>query len=532
MLQASRIGSSPSTTGSWLTSLFLRAKPSVSGVTVSMLNAFVRGWRQFRFDYRKYLAAGIALVFGVALLFGTLVTSQSIGAQLSDRVSSLGGIGDLGLVSTIDGPAITMTDVATVAALPGVSTVIPTFSKQTVARSQTSGSERQVVVTGYPSEWNSSLSGLHVDGRLPDPATLEVALPTEVAKSLRVVPGDVIDIAGTQGRIQLDVVGQLGPGRLGALAYDNILVDLSTAQRMFGAENQVSRIDVQLTDTYTANGWQAKFGDQLPTGMRLQDTSAVSSSFAPLLSAITLVLTLASLVTLVIAALLAAIAFEGIVQSRRETYGALRALGASAGWIAKSVLIEAAVLGVLGSVLGVGAGFAVSRGLNVLLASGGTLPESVSEFHWWQVVIGLLVGFLASLLGSARAVRRVITQVPTVTLTDFAVTVRPRVHLGTILGLALLGVGLAACFADPLMAKLAGVLALLASTAVLTGPTLTVLVRPLSFIHWPGRVSAQRIRRVQTLGPTTAMTAVVVCLSTALVGGVTAISSAMQEQLG
>jgi len=237
-------------------------------------------------------------------------------------------------------------------------------------------------------------------------------------------------------------------------------------------------------------------------------------------------------VTLVIAALLAAIAFEGIVQSRRETYGALRALGASAGWIAKSVLIEAAVLGVLGSVLGVGAGFAVSRGLNVLLASGGTLPESVSEFHWWQVVIGLLVGFLASLLGSARAVRRVITQVPTVTLTDFAVTVRPRVHLGTILGLALLGVGLAACFADPLMAKLAGVLALLASTAVLTGPTLTVLVRPLSFIHWPGRVSAQRIRRVQTLGPTTAMTAVVVCLSTALVGGVTAISSAMQEQLG
>jgi len=100
-----------------------------------------------------------------------------------------------------------------------------------------------------------------------------------------------------------------------------------------------------------------------------------------------------------------------IAQRTRE-FATLRTLGASRRQVMWSVVIEAFVIGVLGSVAGLFLGLGIAKLLNALfVAIGIDLPHGSTVFSTRTIVVSLLVGTLVTLFASIRPARRA-TRVP------------------------------------------------------------------------------------------------------------------------
>jgi putative ABC transport system permease protein len=100
-----------------------------------------------------------------------------------------------------------------------------------------------------------------------------------------------------------------------------------------------------------------------------------------------------------------------IAQRTREL-ATLRTLGATRRQVLRSVLLEAFVIGLLASVVGLFLGLALAKGLNSLLVSFGIdLPQASTVFATRTVIVSLLVGVVITLLAALRPALRA-TRVP------------------------------------------------------------------------------------------------------------------------
>ena len=91
------------------------------------------------------------------------------------------------------------------------------------------------------------------------------------------------------------------------------------------------------------------------------------------------------------------------VAQRIRELATLRTLGASRHQVLGSVILEAVVIGLIGSIVGLFLGLALAVGLKTLLnATGLELPSSGIVFSTWTIVVSLGVGILIAVLASLR----------------------------------------------------------------------------------------------------------------------------------
>ncbi len=115
-------------------------------------------------------------------------------------------------------------------------------------------------------------------------------------------------------------------------------------------------------------------------------------------------------IALVVATFLIVNTFSIIVAQRGRELALLRAMGASRLQVRGSVLFEAVIVGLIGATLGVGLGWLLAMGINVLMASfgidlGGTLPAISATVLIASYSVGLLVTLVAAYIPAARASR-------------------------------------------------------------------------------------------------------------------------------
>ncbi len=152
-----------------------------------------------------------------------------------------------------------------------------------------------------------------------------------------------------------------------------------------------------------------------------------------------------AVVSLVVGSMVIANAFAiTAAQQARET-ALLRALGARRAQVSRSVVTEAAVVGIVASALGVGLGVATARLLqSVVEMIGIPLPEGPVAVSGQTVAIGLLVGTAVTVLASYLPARRAGRTAPVAALREAepgsGARTRRRAVLGGVLGL--LGAGL------------------------------------------------------------------------------------------
>ncbi|NEC89623.1 ABC transporter permease [Streptomyces sp. SID12501] len=135
--------------------------------------------------------------------------------------------------------------------------------------------------------------------------------------------------------------------------------------------------------------------------------------------------------------------FSMLVAQRTREIGLMRAIGSSRGQVNRSVLVEALLLGFVGSILGVGAGVGIAIGLMKLMSMAGmNLSTDDLTIKAATPVIGLVLGVVVTVLAAYLPARRAGKVSPMAALRDAGTPADG--HAGLVrglIGLLLTGVG-------------------------------------------------------------------------------------------
>ncbi|MFI9822978.1 ABC transporter permease [Streptomyces sp. NPDC052013] len=140
--------------------------------------------------------------------------------------------------------------------------------------------------------------------------------------------------------------------------------------------------------------------------------------------------------------------FSMLVAQRTREIGLMRAIGSSRKQVNRSVLAEALLLGVVGSVLGVGAGVGLAVGLMKLMGQMGMkLSTDDLTIAWTTPAVGLVLGIVVTVLAAYLPARRAGKISPMAALRDAGTPADGRAGwIRGLIGLVLTGVGAVALY--------------------------------------------------------------------------------------
>ncbi len=262
--------------------------------------------------------------------------------------------------------------------------------------------------------------------------------------------------------------------------------DTQTAQTLFNSRGHYNTISVLAAPGADNVKLQLAIAKLLPPGVEVVSGQAAASELSTAidntLSFISTVLLIFAAVALFVGAFTIFNTFSITVGQRTRELALLRVVGASRQQVFRSVLGEAALTGLLASLVGLGLGVVAALGLKALLkAFGIVLPSAPLVFEARTPVVALVVGVGVTVVSAIVPARRAVRIAPVAALVDHTEDQpqslrRWRLALGGALavgGIAALLAGVTA----PTVA-LVGVGALIVFVAV--GMLVPVVARPLS----------------------------------------------------
>ena len=172
-------------------------------------------------------------------------------------------------------------------------------------------------------------------------------------------------IAPTQSGLQLGQVIEAGERNFKIIALtdlarsDLLLADIATVQVN---STGLSRIQLKLTDA-EAQTLQAR----LPPDLKLESFANQQAVFGQMTGAFSTNLLAMSLLAILVGAFLVYNTMTFSVLQRRQSFAIARMLGVTAGQLFRNLFIEACILGLIGSALGVLLGVFLGQGLLVLV---------------------------------------------------------------------------------------------------------------------------------------------------------------------
>ncbi len=147
-----------------------------------------------------------------------------------------------------------------------------------------------------------------------------------------------------------------------AVQRNLLLMDLPAAQALLHREGQLDRVELGARPGHPAAELEPSARALLAPGLVLIPPEQRAESGRTMTAAFRFNLTILSLIALAVGAYLLFQAFDGAVARRRETWATLRALGCSPRTVLGLVLLEATILGILGSAFGLLLGWGLAQG--------------------------------------------------------------------------------------------------------------------------------------------------------------------------
>jgi putative ABC transport system permease protein len=284
----------------------------------------------------------------------------------------------------------------------------------------------------------------------------------------------------------------------------------ATAQALFNSRGQYDTISVLAAPGADLVKLQQGIAAVLPPGVEVVSGQTVanelSTSVNNALSFISTALLIFAFIALLVGAFTIFNTFSITVGQRTRELALLRVVGASRRQLFRSVLTEAALVGLIASLIGLGLGVVAALGLKALLGAFGiTLPSAPLVFEARTAVAAIVVGVGVTMVSAIIPARRAVRIAPVAALVDqreeLGSAVRRRTLVRavvfTVVGVVLVVDGLA-------KASLAlvgfGGLAILISTSLfsplLARPLSNALGRPLAgALGVPGRLGRENSTR-------------------------------------
>jgi putative ABC transport system permease protein len=254
----------------------------------------------------------------------------------------------------------------------------------------------------------------YTDGRPPRTAN-EASIDESTADRENFEIGDTLRIAGQAGVKDYEIVGLQRLGSTSSGGSSTAQLTLEEAQRLTEKQGQLDGISVQAAEGVSPSELARRIDQVLPARLTVetgtQAAERQSQDIKDDLSFFRVVLLVFGGVALLVGSFLIFNTFAITVAQRIRELGLLRTLGATRGQILRGMLLEATVIGVIGSVLGVLAGIGFATALNAIFKSFGIdLPNTGTVIATRTIVLALVVGMavtLAAALSPALRATRV-----------------------------------------------------------------------------------------------------------------------------
>ncbi|MEV0007285.1 FtsX-like permease family protein [Streptomyces sp. NPDC047973] len=280
----------------------------------------------------------------------------------------------------------------------------------------------------------------------------EIMVDADTAEKHHLKLGDELRTVTVTGDIRARITGiatftVTNPGA--AVVY----LDTATAQsRLLGAPDVFSHISVTaepgVGDSALKKDIAAALGDPAAYKLQTQKESADANkdSMGSFLDVMKYAMLGFAGIAFLVGIFLIVNTFSMLVAQRTREIGLMRAIGSSRKQVNRSVLVEAVLLGIVGSVLGVAAGIGLAVGLMKLMgAMGMELSTRDLTIAWTTPVTGLALGIVVTVLAAYVPARRAGKVSPMAALRDAGTPADARSGwFRAVAGLVLTGAG-AAC---------------------------------------------------------------------------------------
>ncbi len=270
-------------------------------------------------------------------------------------------------------------------------------------------------------------------GRLNElqPGSFGIVLGIELARALRVQVGDKVTLIAPQGLVtpaavlprlkQFRVVGVFEAGHF---EYDAglALIHMQDAQALYRMEDRVSGVRLKLTDLFDAPRVARELHAQVGNDLMVGDWTRQHANFFRAIAIEKNMMFVILMLIVAVAAFNIVSMLIMVVTDKQADIAILRTLGASPASMMAVFIVQGAVIGGGGLLLGVAGGVALASNLDVVVpaieAIAGVslwsaevyfIPELPSEILWSDVFtvtfIGGVLTLLATLYPSWRASR-------------------------------------------------------------------------------------------------------------------------------
>ncbi len=397
-----------------------------------------------------------AVILGVSFVSGSFILADSLRSVFDKIAIEIAGPDWLQVrgVETIEDdpfsrPTVTQSVVDQIRSTEGVygaEGVIQGFPRISV------GDELVKPLGGAPTlafnfeQESAELSGFEtLEGSAP--GSSEAMVDIDTANKYDIAIGDTITIRSLQPAEDFQVSGitRWGQDNGGGAVF--VLVNTETAQRLFNYPDSYLAITVAAMPGVDESELADKLTRELPNGFEAVTSDVVAGEFSDQFDTFITIFQNALLVFAAVALIVSAFiinnTFAIVLGQRVRELGLLRAVGATGRQIRSSVLIEALLIGVIASVVGVFAGLGITWVIKALIdqaGDGSGLPDGPLVIAARTWIAASAVGIGITLLAAISPARKASSIPPIAALRDDLALWSGGGRRRTVIGL-LLGIG-------------------------------------------------------------------------------------------
>lgn len=515
-------------------------------------------FRSFLAHKGRMALSAIAVLLSVAFVSGTLIFTDTITKTFDDlfkstaadvTVSQKSDQSDSDLAVTGQVRSIPAGTTDKVAAMPGVKAAHSAVSVENITvvdrNNKSVGSDQGAPTIGL-NWYESDRSPVKITSGTVPKAPGEAVIDADSADRKKIKIGDSLRVIAAPGQTEVKVVGiatftTTNPGAT------LVFLETAAAQKTFlGSTDKISQVEVDAAPGVTHEQLKKTIGTDLGAGFdvktKAETAKDASNDVGSFIDFMKYAMLGFAAVAVLVGIFLIFNTFQMLVAQRTRELGLLRAIGASGSNVKRSVVVEAVLLGIVGSTLGLLAGFGLAIGLKALIQSFGMNLKGTSlVFKPATPIVAYLVGTLVTVLAAYIPARRAARISPMAALREASAPPQKSLKFRTITGLVLAAIGVlgligaatASSTKNGGLMLAAGIVLTLISFVVL-GPVLARTVIPWLAAGFPrlfgpmGRLSRENSMRNPRR---TGATAAALMIGVALVSGIAVFASSMEQSL-
>lgn len=375
--------------------------------------------RSVRAHAARFVMSVLAVALGVAFVSGTFALREMLSSTFDELVGASStadayvrlpgeSMGDLTAVGA-SGGGVPIAAADELASVDGVSAVVPGITGPATLVGADGTAVRSTQAPSFVMPYYPDDPGMGtLTGRIPA-GPGEVVLERHTMESSGLTIGDATKLVVLGEVRDVTVVGEADfhAPMAGATI---VLADPATVEADYAPTGVASSLSVYADEGVSEDQLVQRLVPHVPAGSEVVSgttmRSELTDEIATQLGFVSTFLLVFALLALFVGGFIIANTFSMAVRQRMREFALLRAVGASPAQVFGSIVVQAAVIGVAGSALGVLGGYGLVTAIGALfrrmdMSLSTSVPMSLST-----VLIGLVVGTGISLAAAALPARR------------------------------------------------------------------------------------------------------------------------------